>query len=172
MNFPTQPPRNALPARNWHLQYLADHLSAVERDVWGAFLGDGARDCEALARTWMGYDGAKVAVVDATGMPVAIGGFLPVRGQVYAGWTALTEAAWTQHAKSVTHAMRWLMGQLYAQGARRLEATTVAKHTHVLNWYTYALGLSADGILPAAGVQGEDLAVYSRIAGESHVRAQ
>lgn len=167
MRYPSRPPSNVVAPRNWHYQVLAEKMRADEIAHWLAVSGADAYDADVAARGFMNTPGLAFAVLDERGMPAAAGGFQQSLPGVWDGWMAGTSDGWDLHWRAITKATRWLMGQLFAQGARRLAVDTIATRTAATAWYAQALGMRHEGTRRRAGAHGEDLVTYSRIA-EDH----
>lgn len=164
MLYPSSPPSNVVAPRNWHYQVLAERMRPDEVDHWLAMSGAGAYDAEVAARGFMTTLGLAFVVVDELGAPVAAGGFQQGLPGAWDGWMAGTPEGWATHWRTITKATRWLMGQLFAQGARRLAVDTIATRTDATCWYAQALGMRHEGTRRRAGAHGEDIVTYARIA--------
>lgn len=164
MITPSKPPANVVAPRNWHFQYLADHLRPDEIEHWLAISGAASFDPDVAALAYMNTPGLKFTLLGRDGMPVVAGGFHEVEPGVWQGWMVGTLAGWHSHWRMITKASRWLMGQLFALGAQRLCVNTIASRTAATCWYARALGLRLEGTLAGAGHRGEDFVYYARTA--------
>lgn len=164
MRYPSRPPSHVVAPRNWHFQVLAEHMRADEIAHWLAMSGADVYDAEIAARGFMATPGLAFVVVDDAGAPVAAGGFQQDLPAVWSGWMAGTADGWATHWRTITKATRWLMGQLFEQGARRLSVDTIATRTAATDWYAQALGMRHEGTRRRAGAHGEDIVTYARIA--------
>jgi hypothetical protein len=164
MIAPRRPPSNVVRPRNWHFQCLAERLRPDEIAHWLAMTGADSFDADVAARGYMQTPGLVFVVVDAIGRPQAAGGFHEERRGAWQGWMVGTPEGWSTHWRSITKATRWLMGELFTMGARRLAVDTIASRTAATDWYAKALGMRYEGTQRRAGAQGEDIVTYSRIA--------
>lgn len=164
MHYPNKPPRNVIAPSNWHFQYLADHLRADEVQHWLAISGAERFDPDVAARAYMNTPGLAFVLLGSDGMPAVAGGFRELRPGCWDGWMAGSHAGWERHWRDITRATRWLMGQLFQMGARRLAIETIAERTAATDWYARALGMRHEGTQRRAGAHGEDIVTYSRIA--------
>lgn len=167
MITPRYAPPGIVPARNWHFQYIAERMRPDEIENWKAVTG--ARDYipDVAAGAFIAGAGVKFVLLDGAGIPVAGGGFENQGFGVWDGWMAGTLEGWTTHWRSLTKAARWYMGHLFTeQGARRITITTMASRSCATDWYRRSLGMQLDGVMRAAGAHGEDMVIYSRLAGD------
>ena len=164
MLYPSRTPANVVAPKNWHFQYLADHLRADEKSHWLAFSGADVFDADVAAQAYMMTPGLAFTLLGSDGMPAVAGGFREVRKGAWEGWMVGTAEGWDRHWRGITRATRWLMGQLFVMGARRLSIDTVATRVDATDWYGRALGMRLEGVQRRAGAHGEDIVTYSRIA--------
>lgn len=167
MRYPSRPPANVVAPRNWHYQMLAERMRADEIAHWLAMSGATAYDPEVAARGFMATPGLAFVVIGGDGVPAAAGGFQEGLPGVWHGWMAGSAEGWATHWRAITKATRWLMGQLFEQGARRLCVDTIASRTDATDWYADALGMRYEGTHRAAGARGEDIVTYARISGDN-----
>lgn len=166
MIFPSSPPKNVIAARNWHLQYIAERMRPDEIAHWLAVSGAMAYDPEVAAAGFIATPGMKFSVLQADGNPAICGGFHEVARGCWDGWMVGTLEGWATCWRSITKANRWLIGELFADGARRVCVSTIAERVEATAWYVDGLGLQYEGRHRAAGAHGEDIVFYSRIAGD------
>lgn len=165
--MPERAPAGLVVSRNWHFQHLAENIRPDEIDQWKATTGANDYNPDVAAGAFIAAPGVKFTLLDDLGMPACAGSFQGMGFGVWEGWMAGTTAGWETHWRSMTKAARWYMGQLFKfQAARRIYITTVATRTGATDWYQRALGMRLDGTLRAAGAHGEDMVVYSRLAGD------
>jgi hypothetical protein len=106
--------------------------------------------------------GPKFLIADGA-EPLAVGGFIPVREGVYRDWMAHQPLAFAPaNWKAVTRCCRQAMDQVLEGPAHRLECVALATRTKAMDWYRL-LGYVPEGIQTAAGCQGQDLALFSRV---------
>lgn len=161
--FPSQVPRNVVPARNWHFQWLADHMRPDEIQHWLAHTGAKQYDPDVAAAGFINTDGMKFAILADDGYPAAAGGAREVQSGVWEGWIVGSMDGWHTSWRRITRATRWLMGQLFEMGARRLFVYTTADRKDAARWYRRSLGMNCEGIMRSAGHVGEDMVIYARI---------
>lgn len=166
MKIPDYAPSNVVAARPWHLIYLAERLRPDEQDGWKAFTGMATYDPDVAIKAMLATPGLAFAVLNEDGTPAVAGGFTNVRGHAWDGWMVGTMDGWEQRWRSITRAVRWLMGEMIASGATRMSVTTLASRTEARQWYERSLGMRCEGILRCAGANGEDLAIYARVSGD------
>lgn len=167
MRYPSRPPSNVVAPRNWHYQLLAEQMRPDEVEHWLAMSGATRYDPDVAARGFMSTPGLAFVVLAEDGVPAAAGGFHEIHPGVWRGWMVGSPAGWTAHWRTITKATRWLMGQLFRMGARRLFVDTIASRKEACAWYSRALGMRFEGCLRRAGAGGEDIVFYARIA-EDH----
>ncbi len=166
MIFPSNPPKNVIAARNWHLQYIAERMRPDEIQHWLAVSGAKAYDPEVAAAGFIGTPGLKFSVLHTDGNPAICGGFHESHRGCWEGWMVGTERGWSECWRSITKGSRWLIDELFTSGARRVSISTIAERVAACSWYDEGLGLQWEGTHRAAGAHGEDIVFYSRIAGD------
>jgi hypothetical protein len=163
MLFPSRAPANVIAPRNWHYQYLADHLRPDEIEHWLAITEAATYDPDVAARACMNTPGLAFTVMGSDGYPVAAGGFHEIAPGVWKGWMVGTMDGWRKHYRSITRATRWLMGQLIQVGAKRFCVNTLVSRTGATRWYERALGMVHDGTLRQPGKPEQRIGFYSHI---------
>jgi len=162
---PRQPPTNVVIARNWHFQYLAEHMRPDEIEHWMAVTGASTYDPDACAAAMIQSPGMKVAIVDGQGVPMIAGGYHETVPGVFEGWAVGSMEGWDSQWRSITKTARWLVGNAFAHlGARRVFITTLASRTCATDWYRRALGMQYEGTARKQGAQGQDMVTYSRVS--------
>lgn len=164
MKTPTKPPSNVVACRNTHLQYLCERMRPDEIEQYLALTDVEAYDPDVAARGFMNIAGLKFTVVDTDGLPLAAGGYWEVSQGVWQSWMVGSCDGWSTHWRSMTKAVRWLMGGLFEMGARRLQTNGLASRTKAIEWYERSLGLRREGTMRAMGRHGEDVAFFARLA--------
>jgi hypothetical protein len=160
-------PSNLVEGRPWHFMHLAEHLRPDEQANWLAITGMDTYQPDVAVKAMLATPGMAFAIVDAQGIPVVGGGFTNLRGNAWSCWMVGTPEGWESHWRSITRGVRWVMAEMFAAGATRLEVMTLATREAAMTWYERALGMECEGILRAAGAHGEDLAMYARTTGEN-----
>lgn len=160
------PPSNLVACRPAHLVYLAHRMRADEIDQYLALTGAERYDPDVAVRGFINIPGpAKFTVVDRSGAPVVAGGFEEVIPGVWQSWMVGTDEGWAENWRSITKATRWLMDELLAGGARRLQTTALANREAAIHWYTNGLGMHQEGRWKNYGRNGEDVVQFARLGG-------
>lgn len=111
-------------------------------------------------------DVVSVCLYDAADEPQAVAGFYLHEHGVWRAWMFGTDAGWATHWRSFTKAIRRVMGELLDSGqARVVELLTTTDREAAMRWYVDGLGLQREGVLRARCANGQDVAVFSKIAG-------
>lgn len=135
-------------------------MDGMQREQWHAF-NDGEFNVDDVAASLHLGAGPKWVLMAGT-RPIVVGGFTPVRKGVYRDWMAYAPEAFILHWRSVTKQCKTMLAHMM-QHAHRLECTCLAARLpEVLDWYQ-RIGYSFEGTLRRAGVNGEDLAILSRV---------
>lgn len=124
----------------------------------------GARwDVDELAHHHFGLDGVKFCLLDHAGDPVVAAGFHPVGARTMRSWMVGSMDAWADHWRTITKITRRTMDTLISQDISRLETYALASRTQACEWYERGLHMQFEGIQRCRGMNGEDVAMYSRI---------
>ena len=162
-------PRNIVPCRPLHLVVLADCLREEEQQQFLAVLGGSTYNpdtaAHALVNMWATSAPYAVTVLRADGTPAAAGGFEYVGQGIWQSWMVGTDEGWQDQWRAMTKASRWLIDQLFANGARRIQVNALASRSKALEWFVRSLGLEQDGVWRQHGANGEDIAHFSRVRG-------
>lgn len=161
----TRPPSCVRECRNWHIQYVCDHMRPDEIDQYEAFYGPFSPDV--AAQGFINTAGMKFTVIGPDGMPAACGGYHEVARGVWQSWMAGTPEGWEKCWRSITKASLWVMDGLFEMGARRLQTNALASRTRAIDWYEKSLRLEREGTFRAYGANGEDVALFSRVRMEA-----
>lgn len=161
MRIPLTPPSSLAPARNWHFQYVAEHMRPDEQAHWLALTGALAYDADTAAMGFLNTPGLHFAILRADGVPAVAGGFTRLRGATYEAWMVGTLNGWESHWRDITRAARWTMREQFRAGAQRVQIITLASREQAGEWYVYALGMQRESVLRQAGANGEDLVMYA-----------
>lgn len=156
-------PANLVQARPWHFLHLAERLRPDEQRHVLAMSGADRYDPDVAAAAAISSEGMRFAMLDDAGVPIVAGGFVPLRGDCWEAWMMGSIDGWEAKYRCIARAVRWSMDQMFANGATRLQITTLADRFDALDWYERALGMRCDGKLCSAGAHGEDLVIYSRV---------
>jgi hypothetical protein len=157
------PPSNVRECRNWHIQYVCDHMRADEVDQYRAVSGAVDYRPDDAAAVFIAMPGHKFTVIGADGLPAACGGYQEVMPGVWQSWMVGTEPGWKTNWRAITKACRWVMEGLFAMDARRLQTNSLASRTQAIEWYERGLGLVREGTWREFGAQGQDFACFSRV---------
>jgi hypothetical protein len=108
--------------------------------------------------------GVKFALIDpATDIAVVAGGYEMIGPQVWQSWMIGTMDAWGKHWFKITRETRRVMDALFDSGARRLQTCAVASRTEACDWYMRGLGMQPEGTMRGYGINGEDVAMFSKL---------
>ena len=164
-----RPPENLIACKPSHLLYLCDRMRDDEIEQHRAIVGGGEFNPDAAAIGLMAIPGAiKFTLVDDDSLPLAAGGWHEVFPGVWQSWMVGTQPAWEKHWRSITKGCRWVMDGLFQQaGARRLQTNALASRTQAIEWYERSLGMKREGTWRGFGINGEDVALFSRVRGDS-----
>jgi hypothetical protein len=162
----TRPPSNLISCKPSHLLYLCDRMRADEREQHEAVVSGIPFDPDAAAVGMMKLlSGVSFTLVDDDSIPLVAGGWNEVFPGVWQSWMVGTEDAWKKHWRSITKGCRWLMDGLFREaGARRLQTNALASRAQAIEWYERSLGLVHEGTMRGYGINGEDVAMFSRVA--------
>jgi hypothetical protein len=164
MIIPTAPPSNLVPARNWHFQFIAEHMRLDEREHWLALSGLGNYDADAAAVSFMTSIGIRFALLQSDHMPVVAGGFSRLRGNTFEAWMVGTPSGWHARWRDITRGVRWAMREQFRAGAQRIQIITLESRSKACAWYERALCMRKESVLERAGAQGENLVMYATFA--------
>lgn len=160
MRIPASPPQNLVPARNWHFQYIAEHMRPDERQHWLALSGAQSYDADTAATGFINSIGMRFALLRKDATPSVAGGFSRLRGTTFEGWMVGTMDGWNEQWRDITRGTRWLIRQQFLAGAKRLQIVTLESRAAACDWYMRGLGMVKESVLTKAGAHGEDLAMF------------
>lgn len=144
--------------------WLARRMRPDEIEQHMAGYGDSSYEPNTAAIRFINTPGPVWTFVAEDGLPVAAGGFCPVRPGVYEAWLVGTVERWESHWRPMTRLFRRMCQQFLAQdGVHRLQITALASRTAAHEWYERGLGLHCDGLLPAYCADGQDAVMFSLI---------
>jgi hypothetical protein len=161
MMIPNQPPKGLIAARNWHFQFIAEHMRNDERAHWLALSGAPRYDADVAALSGINAIGIRFALLGNSHEPVVAGGFHRLRGQTFECWMMGTPEGWRDHWRSITRAVRWAMREQFRAGADRIQIVTLESRARACGWYERALRMHREGVMPRAGANGENLVMYA-----------
>lgn len=164
----TRFPANLVATKAFDLLYLCERMRPDEIEQLRAFFPgfDGEYDGETVAKMFIQKSGPAFTLLDSEGTPVCAGGWESIAEGVMQSWMVGTMAGWEQHWRSITKGSRWLMDSLLANGIRRLQTNALASRTEACRWYVDGLKMKPEGVWRGFGRQGQDVAFFSRLAGE------
>ena len=157
-------PANVVQTTLPDLVMLARAMRPDEQEQIRAFAG--TFDPDTFAAGLMLRPGPKFTLLDAAGNPVVAGGYMPTTEGVMDSWMVGTMDGWGTHWRSITKASRWMMDTLLEGGIRRLQTTVLASRVQTCQWYMKSLKMTPEGVWRGYGQQGQDIALFSRLAGE------
>jgi hypothetical protein len=161
MRIPKTPPLSLVPARNWHFQFIAEHMREDERQAWLALSGATKYDADAAATSCMNAPGIHFALLGNGFEPIVAGGFSRLRGLTYEAWMIGTPAGWSEGWRGITRAVRWAIREQFRAGAQRIQVVTLESRINACAWYERALHMHKESVLSRAGAHGEDLVMYA-----------
>jgi hypothetical protein len=145
--------------------YLARRMRPDEIAQWLALTGQAEYDPNTAARAFCAMQGVTFCLVDPTGLPIAAGGFEPVRPRVVQTWMVGTMEGWEQHWRAITkHARRLIDGLLTSGEAQRVQTYALASRTQAHEWYARGLGQTFEGTHRRFFADGQDAVVYAKVA--------
>lgn len=118
---------------------------------------------EQVANEVFSKDGVKFVLLDVD-KPFVVGGWEPLIDGVYQSWMIGNMLYWETHWRSITKLCRKSMAIMFDTGARRLQTCALASRVKACEWYVRGLKMQPEGIMRAFGVNGEDMAMFSRIS--------
>lgn len=160
MRIPKTPPSSLAPARNWHFQYIAEHMRPDEQAHWLALSGASAYSADAAALGFMNSPGLHFTILRYDGVPAVAGGFTRLRGNTFEAWMVGTVGGWQDQWRDITRAARWTFREQFRAGAQRIQIVTLESRHEAAQWYEQALGMRRESVLIQAGAHGEDLAMF------------
>lgn len=164
-------PSSLIPCRNVHIAWVCDRLRADEIEQYEAFTGL-VWNAEDGAASFIAKPGPKFTILDADGMPAAVGGYEEVMRGVWQSWMCGTDAGWETCWRSITKGSRWVADQLLDGAAHRLQTNCLASRAKTMEWYERGLGLKREGVMRKLGVRGEDAVMFSLTKEDRNGRQQ
>lgn len=146
-------------ARRMRPDEIAQHMAAN---------GDAAYDANTAALRFINTPGPVWVFLAEDGLPVAAGGFCPLRPGVYEAWLVGTLERWDTHWRPMTRLFRRMCHEFLGRAdVHRLQITALASRTAAHTWYERGLGFHRDGLLPAFCADGQDAIIYSLTKGKA-----
>jgi len=164
-------PSCLIECRNAHIVWVCDRLREDEAEQYEAFTGM-VWNPEDGAAMFIAKPGPKFTILDAAGLPAAVGGYEEVMRGVWQSWMCGTDEGWATNWRSITKGSRWVADQLLAGAAHRLQTNCLASRTKTMEWYERGLGLQREGVMRALGVREQDAVMFSRIREAANGRQQ
>ena len=146
-----------------HYVTICRDLPQDERAQYEALNGS-AYDADELAAIMLLIGGPKWTILAGEAdEPIAAGGYTQERPGVWRSWMLARPSCWTQYAEEVTSICNGAMEMMFSDfKAHRLETTCLASRAKARRWYERHLGLQCEGIMRAAGVGKQDVAIYAK----------
>ncbi len=139
-------PKNIIPFKLWHIEYIAQNMRDDEIEQYMAFRGLKEYDPDEAAIFFANIPNElKYTLISEKGEPLMCGGYYCIKAGVWNSFMAATPEAWETHWRSITKAVRWLMTQLIDGGADRLQTTCLSKRKKTIEWYKKSLGMKFEG---------------------------
>jgi hypothetical protein len=161
MMIPKTPPQTLVPARNWHFQYIAEHMRDDERAHWLAMSGAKEYDADTCAMSAMNSIGIRFALLGVAYEPVVAGGFSRLRGNTFEAWMIGTPTGWHDRWREITRGVCWAVREQFRAGAERIQIVTLESRSNACAWYERALHMHKESVLARAGAHGENLVMYA-----------
>lgn len=169
--FPEMPPKRMLPSSSPGYFYAIERLCRSMRAdeqlqhmlVMGADPTVDEYDPRIAAKAMLHIEGTSFWYVGDDDEPVAAGGYAmdPAVPGVWQSWMVGTEDGWARYWRDLTKGSRWLMAQLFFNGARRLETTQIASRDRAARWHTEFLGMQLEGARRRYFPDGSDMLLFS-----------
>lgn len=137
----------------------ASKLIEADREQWCEFGVIDKWDASAVALECWSYAGPKWAICGEDGMPLAVAGCRRMRRHVYQSWFLSGNELWT-HGKKVTEVTQFVMREMLAGDAHRIETLCLASRSDARSWYE-TIGLHFEAEFPNYGVSGAAAAQYA-----------
>ena len=121
-------------------------------------------DPEQAARTFLATPGESYVMLDASNMPVLMGGFLPIRPGVFEGWQVGTDEHWAKHWRQICKVSRRMIdGFFMRDDVHRVQVCAVAsRESSTFMWYERGLGLQREALIRRYCGNGEDAIMFAR----------
>lgn len=157
MNAMTFAPCRLTVATAADVAILAPYMRPDEQAQMVALHGWAGFDPDAAARSIIAGMGSDCwALIGADRLPIAVGGFLPVRIGVLECWAIGTLEGWDRHWRSITkHCKREIRAAL-STSAHRVQTVALASREAAHAWYRDGLGLQEEGRHAGFFANGED----------------
>lgn len=162
----TRCPANVVKTTHYDLLYLCQRMRPDEIEQLRAFFPMDDYEPEMAALMFANKGGPKFTLVDSAGLPLVAGGWESISDGVCQSWMVGTMAAWESNWRSITKSARWMMDAMLEGGIRRLQTSALASRSAACSWYIDGLRMTPEGIWRGYGRQGQDVAFFSRLAGE------
>lgn len=141
--------------------YLARNARPDEIDQHLAAFGGDTFDPEEAALRFASWAGPKFVFLTEACMPIAAGGFVPLRDGVYEAWLVGTMEGWASHWPNLTRECRRLHNRMLEKHAHRIQITALASRTAAHDWYL-ALGFKNEGLQRCNTVDARDTITFAR----------
>lgn len=138
---------------------VAQKVSPEEQEAYYELTGANFIPDNVAAQLWV-EGGERWAFINRHHETIAVGGYTPCGFYAYQSWFMATPAAWEQHGRELTDAVRDVIAGMRArEGVRRLVTTTLASRTKVRAWYE-RLGLTYESTACKTSASGYDVVTY------------
>ncbi|NII54402.1 hypothetical protein [Luteibacter sp. SG786] len=165
MISPSRPGSNVIPCTLLHLLYLCERMREDERAQYMALSGASEFSPETAAVGFFNTPGLKFTVLGPDNYPAASGGAEQIGPGVWQTWMVGSPDGWTKTWRSLTKAASWLVNGLLEQDdVRRVQATCLCARSAAAKWFERSLGMQLEGIWRKYGRNGEDIAMFARVA--------
>ncbi|MDQ7996060.1 MAG: hypothetical protein AAGC76_09415 [Luteibacter sp.] len=165
MISPSRPGSNVIPCTLKHLIFLCERMRDDERAQYMALTGVESFAPEVAAVGFFNTPGLKFTVLGSDCYPAAAGGAEEIAPGVWQTWMVGSPEGWSTTWRSLTRAARWMIcGLLEQDNVRRVQATCLCAREKAAEWFERSLGMQPEGIWRKYGRNGEDVALFSRVA--------
>jgi len=143
------------------LLLVASRARADEKEQYKVLFGR-EWDKDQVANECFNRTGIKFVFLDDK-KPFCVGGWEPVIDGVWQSWMIGDMKYWETHWRTITKMCLKTMDIMFEGGARRLQTMASVKRTKTCEWYIKGLKMSQEGIFRNFGMNGEDIAMFSKI---------
>lgn len=148
--------------------YLARRMRPDEIAQHVAAHGDDAYCPNAAVKRFLSTPGPCWTFVGEDGLPVAAGGFAPLRRGVYEAWLLGTMERWDSHWYPMTRLFRRMIRDMLREGlAHRVQVTALASRTAAHEWYERGLGMQWEAHLKGYCADGQDAIMFTITKGDA-----
>lgn len=150
------------------ITFLTRQMRPDEIQQHMAAYGDAEWNPDVAVRRFLSTPGPCWAFVGEDGLPVAAGGFAPLRPGVYEAWLIGTMERWSTHWRPMTRLFRRMCHDMLKDGhAHRVQITALASRTAAHEWYERGLGMQWEAHLSGFCADGQDAIIFAITKGKA-----